>query len=105
MQRSLYHYFDHSNIKASQTLIMSNSKILISSVDLQSIQCRLGVSSDVTSGFVGLALMLSGRPGFGCAAPCQYVTGSLKHGSVSLGHRLMDLISSQARCQLVYSLN
>lgn len=56
------------------------------------------------SGCIGSALMLSGSPGFGYVAPCQDVTGSQKQGSVSLGHRLMAVISSQAHCQLVSSL-
>lgn len=68
----------------------SNSKIPISRVDPQSIYCRLSVFW-CDSECVGSALML----GFGCVAPCQDITGSLKQGSVSLGHRLMtDLLPS-----------
>lgn len=87
-----FHYFDHSNIKANQ--IPSNSKIPISRVDPQSIYCRLSVFW-CDSECVGSALMLSASLGFCCVAPCQDITGSLKQGSVSLGHRLMtDLLPS-----------
>lgn len=99
IQLQLYHYFDHNNIKASRT--PSNLRICISSVDPQLIYrytiytyviYKFGVCSDVT-GCVGSALIPSASTGFGCAAPCQDITGSQKPGSVSRGHRLMAVIS------------
>lgn len=47
------------------------------------------------SGCAGSAFMLSASQCSGCMDPCQHVTGAQKHGSVSLGCRLLtDLLPS-----------